>query len=46
MQAIRLLQTVEKDGEIHLSDLPVVQGQQVEVVFSLSPSSEPKKTSF
>ena len=43
MQAIRLQQTVEKDGEIHLSDLPVFQGQQVDVVVSLSPLLEPKK---
>jgi len=44
MQAIRLQQTIEKDGEIHLSDLPVFQGQQVDVVVSLSPLPEPKKT--
>ena len=44
MQAIRLNQTIEKDGEIHLRDLPVFQGQQVDVVVSLSPLSEPKKT--
>lgn len=46
MQAIRLQQTIEKDGEIeiHLSDLPVFQGQQVDVVVLLSPLPEPKKT--
>ena len=44
MQAIRLKQTIEKDGEIHLCDLPVLQGQQVDVVVSLSPLPEPKKT--
>ncbi len=44
MQAIRLQQTIEKDGEIYLSDLPVFQGQQVDVVVSLSPLPEPKKT--
>jgi hypothetical protein len=44
MQAIRLQQTIEKDSEIHLSDLPVFQGQQVDVIVSLSPLSEPKKT--
>ena len=37
MQAIRLQQTVEKDGEIHLRDLPVVRGQEVEVIILISP---------
>ena len=44
MQAIRLKLTVEKDGEIYLSDLPVFQGQQVDVVVSFSPLPEIKKT--
>ena len=44
MQAIRLQQTIEKDGEIHLSDLPVVRGQEVEVIVLISPLPEPKKT--
>ncbi|MBD2178967.1 hypothetical protein H6F42_18755 [Pseudanabaena sp. FACHB-1998] len=44
MQAIRLQQTIEKDSEIHLSDLPVFQGQEVEVIVLISPLSEPKKT--
>ncbi|MFO0544633.1 MAG: hypothetical protein ACK5Z3_12785 [Pseudanabaena sp.] len=44
MQAIRLQQTIEKDGEIYLSNLPVFQGQQVDVVVSLSPLPETKKT--
>jgi len=44
MQAIRLQQTLEKDGEIDLSALPVVQEQQVEVVVSLSLLPETKKT--
>lgn len=43
MQAIRLQQTIEKDGEIHLSNLPVFQGQQVDVVVSLSSLPETKK---
>ena len=37
MQAIRLQQIIEKDGEIHLSDLPVFQGQEVEVIILISP---------
>ena len=44
MQAIRLQQTIKKDGEIYLSDLPVFQGQQVDVVVSFSPLPEIKKT--
>ena len=44
MQAIRLQQTIEKDSEIHLSDLPVLQGQEVEVIVLISPLPEPKKT--
>ena len=45
MQAIRLQQTIEKDSEIHLSDLPVFQGQEVEVIILISPLPVPKKTS-
>lgn len=37
MQTIRLQQTIEKDGEIHLCDLPVVRGQEVEVIVLISP---------
>jgi len=44
MQAIRLQQTIEKDSEIHISDLPVFQGQEVEVIVLISPLPEPKKT--
>jgi hypothetical protein len=44
MQAIRLQQTIEKDSEIHLSDLPVFQGQEVEVIVLISPLPEPNKT--
>ncbi len=45
MQAIRLQQTVEKDGEIHLTGLPFVRGQEVEVIILISPLPEPKKIS-
>ena len=44
MQALRLQQIVEKDSEIYLSDLPVFQGQEVEVIVLISPLPEPKKT--
>lgn len=44
MQAIRLQQTIEKDSEIHLSDLPVFQGQEVEVIVLISPLPETKET--
>jgi hypothetical protein len=44
MQALRLQQIVEKDSEIYLSDLPVFQGQVVEVIVLISPLPEPKKT--
>ena len=43
MQAIRLQQTIEKDSKIHLSDLPVFQGQEVEVIVLIFPLPEPKK---
>jgi hypothetical protein len=44
MQALRLQQIVEKDSEIYLSDLPVLQGQEVEVIVLISPLPEPKET--
>ena len=44
MQVIRLQQTIEKNKEIYLSDLPVLQGQEVEVIVLISPLPEPKKT--
>lgn len=44
MQAIRLQQTIEEGSEIHLSDLSVFQGQEVEVIVLISPLSESKKT--
>lgn len=43
MQAIRLKQTIEKNGEIYFKDLPVVEGQEVEVIVLLSPVSPTKK---
>ncbi|WP_168130295.1 hypothetical protein [Synechococcus sp. PCC 7502] len=43
MQSIRLQRTIEKDSEIHLCDLPVSQGQQVDIVVSFSPRLSLKK---
>jgi hypothetical protein len=43
MQAIRLQQTIEKEGEIYLTGLPFVRGQEVEVIVLISPLLEPKE---
>ncbi len=44
MQAIRLQKTVQKDGELVITNLPVIQGQRVEIVLLFSPSStKPKR---
>ncbi len=43
MQAIRVQQTVEKSGELIITDLPVEKGQQVEVLLLLSPSETSKR---
>ncbi len=43
MQALRFQQTVQKNGEIHLANLPVVKGQQVELLVLFSPQVERKK---
>jgi hypothetical protein len=43
MQAIRLQKTIEKNGEISFQDLPVVEGQEVEVIVLLSPIPAKKK---
>ncbi len=32
MEAIRLQQIVQEDGELHIPNVPVVKGQQVEVL--------------
>lgn len=32
MEAIRLERTIEKTGELHLTDISVVEGQQVELL--------------
>ncbi|MFM6012033.1 MAG: hypothetical protein ACKO99_15525 [Dolichospermum sp.] len=43
MQAIRLQKTIEKNGEISFQNLPVVAGQEVEVIVLLSPITAKKK---
>lgn len=40
MEAIRVRQTVKKNGELTITNLPVVQGQQVEVVLLFTPSTK------
>ena len=42
-QAIRLQQTIQKDGELHLTNLPFVTGQEVELVLLFVPRPKPKK---
>lgn len=43
MQALRFQQTIQKNGEIHLAHLPVVRGQQVELLLLFSPKTNRKK---
>ena len=39
MQAIRIQQTVKKNGELVITNLPVTKGQRVEVLLLFTPSS-------
>jgi hypothetical protein len=43
MQAIRLQQTVQQNGELFFSQLPVVKGQLIEVLLLVPPPVKPKK---
>jgi hypothetical protein len=43
MEAIRVKQTVERKGEVTIRDLPVVEGQQVEVLLMISPTTQEKR---
>ena len=43
MEAIRVQQTVQKNGELLITNLPVVKGQEVEVLVLFSPSSRKSK---
>ena len=38
MDAIQVYTTVEKDGEIHVSNLPFKRGQQVELIVRAEPT--------
>lgn len=40
MQVIRLQQTIQKSGEIHLTNLPVEKGQDVELLVLFVPKSK------
>lgn len=40
MQAIRIQQTIQKNGELTLRNLPVEAGQQVEVLLLFTPSAK------
>jgi hypothetical protein len=40
MEAIRLHKIVEKDGEIHLTDLPLREGQRVELTLLVESQPE------
>ena len=39
MEAVRVYQVVEKDGEILLTGLPCKKGQQVEMIVLIEPAS-------
>jgi hypothetical protein len=39
MQAIKVAATIKKDGELHLTNLPVHSDQQVEVIVLISEES-------
>jgi len=45
MQALRLWQTVQKNGEIHLQGLPVVKGEEIEMLllFGTKPQQTKKR---
>ena len=43
MQAIRLKRTVEKSDELHLTNLSVVKGQQVESLLLFVPKTETRR---
>jgi len=40
MQAIRIKHTIEKNGELHLTNLSVEKGQQVELVLVFTPKTK------
>ncbi len=42
MEAIRLKRTIKKAGELHLTNLSVDEGQQVELLLLFIPKAKPK----
>ena len=42
MQAIRLRETIEKSGELHLTNLSLRKGQQVELLILFAPKEKVK----
>ena len=42
MEAVRLQRVIEKDGELLLTDLPCMKGQQVEVIVLSEPLASPQ----
>ena len=43
MQVLHLQRTIQENGELHIRNLPIHQGQQVEVVLLFTPTSTTKK---
>jgi len=43
MEAIRMQQTIQKRGELTIRNLPVEEGQQVEVLLLFTPSQTSKR---
>lgn len=43
MQAIRLQETVKKDGELYLKNLPLIKGQHIELLVLFAPQPKPKE---
>ena len=43
MEAIRMQQTIQKRGELTIRNLPVEEGQQVEVLLLFTPSVKSKR---
>jgi len=43
MQSLHLQQTIREDGKLQISNLPLVRGQQVQVVLLFAPVTTAKK---
>lgn len=46
MEAIRIQQTIQKRGEVTLQNLPIEEGQQVEIIVLFTPTAEVKRPKF